>query len=76
MVLGGSGQIKLDAELFDVRPLDAIRVAPAVGRAIEAGAGGLEFQAFGPITAPTARRSTIDGSNDSGATGRAAATAQ
>ena len=48
VVLGGSGQIKLDAELFDVRPLDAIRVAPAVVRAFEAGPEGLEFLAFGP----------------------------
>jgi len=48
VILGGSGQVKLDDELFEVRPLDAIRVAPEVVRAFEAGTGGLEFLAFGP----------------------------
>jgi len=48
VVLGGSGQIKLDDEFIDVRPLDAIRVAPAVVRAFEAGSEGLEFLAVGP----------------------------
>jgi hypothetical protein len=31
-----------------VRPLDAIRVAPAVAHAFEAGPDGLEFLAVGP----------------------------
>ena len=48
VVLGGSGRIKLDDRLSDVRPLDTIRVAPHVARAFEAGPEGLEFLAFGP----------------------------
>jgi mannose-6-phosphate isomerase-like protein (cupin superfamily) len=48
VVLSGSGRIKLDDRLQDVRPLDAIRVAPRVARAFEAGPGGLELLAFGP----------------------------
>jgi quercetin dioxygenase-like cupin family protein len=48
VILGGSGKIKLDDELADVRPLDLIRVAPEVVRAFEAGPEGLEFIAFGP----------------------------
>ena len=48
VTLAGAGRIKLDAELVDVRPLDAIRVAPDVVRALEAGPDGLEFLAFGP----------------------------
>ena len=48
LVLGGSGQIKLDDEIFEVKTLDAIRVAPEVARAFEAGPDGLEFIAFGP----------------------------
>jgi mannose-6-phosphate isomerase-like protein (cupin superfamily) len=48
VVLAGSGRIKLDDQLADVRPLDAIRVAPAVARAFEAGPDGLELIAFGP----------------------------
>jgi mannose-6-phosphate isomerase-like protein (cupin superfamily) len=48
VILGGSGQIKLDDQCFDVRPLDAIRVAPVTVRAFEAGPEGLEFLAVGP----------------------------
>jgi quercetin dioxygenase-like cupin family protein len=48
VILGGGGRLKLDDELVDVRPLDAIRVAPEVARALEAGPDGLEFLAFGP----------------------------
>ena len=47
VVLGGSGRIKLDDRLVEVRPLDAIRVAPEVVRAFEAGPEGLEFLAVG-----------------------------
>src|SRR5512135_2396758 len=43
VVLVGTGRIKLDDEIFDVQPLDAIRVAPEVARAVEAGPDGLEF---------------------------------
>ncbi len=48
IVLQGSGSVKLDDEVVDVSPLDAIRVAPAVARAFEAGAYGLAFVATGP----------------------------
>jgi quercetin dioxygenase-like cupin family protein len=48
VVLSGSGWIKLDDEVRDVRPLDAIRVAPPVTRAFEAGPDGLEVLVFGP----------------------------
>lgn len=48
VILGGTGKVKLDAEVSDVRPLDAIRVPPDVARAFEAGPDGLEFLAFGP----------------------------
>ena len=47
VILSGSGYIKLDDQLAQVRPLDAIRVAPQVVRAFEAGPDGLEFLAFG-----------------------------
>src|SRR4051794_38472165 len=47
VVLSGSGRVKLDGELLDVRPLDAVRVAPATARAFEAGPQGLEFIAVG-----------------------------
>ena len=47
VILRGSGRVKLDNDLFDVRPHDAIRIAPEVARAFEAGPEGLEFLAFG-----------------------------
>lgn len=48
VILSGTGKIKLGDELADVHPFDAIRVAPKVARAFEAGANGLEFLAVGP----------------------------
>jgi len=48
VVIGGSGRVKLDDDVVEVGPLDAVRVSPAVVRAFEAGADGLEWIAFGP----------------------------
>jgi mannose-6-phosphate isomerase-like protein (cupin superfamily) len=48
VVLSGEGRVKLDDEVVEVRPLDAIRIAPAVTRAFEAGSDGLELLVFGP----------------------------
>jgi uncharacterized cupin superfamily protein len=48
VVLSGSGRVKLDDDIEDIRALDAIRVAPAVTRAFEAGPDGLQLLAFGP----------------------------
>jgi mannose-6-phosphate isomerase-like protein (cupin superfamily) len=47
LVLAGTGRVKLDDEIFDLQRLDAIRVAPEVARAFEAGPDGLEFISFG-----------------------------
>ena len=49
VILSGAGRIKLDDEVLDVRPLDAIRVAPGVTRALEGGPEGIEYLAFGPL---------------------------
>jgi mannose-6-phosphate isomerase-like protein (cupin superfamily) len=48
VVMGGSGRISLDREILELHPLDAVRVAPEVARAFEAGPDGLELLAFGP----------------------------
>jgi mannose-6-phosphate isomerase-like protein (cupin superfamily) len=48
LVLAGTGRAKLDEEIIDIGPLDAVRVAPRVARAFEAGPDGLELIAFGP----------------------------
>lgn len=47
VVLSGAGRVKLDDEIAEIGPMDAIRVAPSVTRAFEAGPEGLEMVAFG-----------------------------
>jgi mannose-6-phosphate isomerase-like protein (cupin superfamily) len=48
VVLAGTGRIKLDDDIIDLRPLDSIRMAPGVTRMLEAGPDGIEVLAFGP----------------------------
>jgi mannose-6-phosphate isomerase-like protein (cupin superfamily) len=48
VVLSGSGRVKLDDDIEEIAAMDAIRVAPAVTRAFEAGPEGLQLLAFGP----------------------------
>jgi mannose-6-phosphate isomerase-like protein (cupin superfamily) len=48
VVLAGSGQVKLDDELVDLTPLDAVRVGPGTARSFEAGPDGLQVLIFGP----------------------------
>jgi mannose-6-phosphate isomerase-like protein (cupin superfamily) len=48
VVLAGSGRVKLDDDIVALATRDAIRVAPGVTRAFEAGPGGLELLACGP----------------------------
>jgi mannose-6-phosphate isomerase-like protein (cupin superfamily) len=47
VVVSGSGRIKLDEQITQVKPLDAIRVAPNVVRQFEADDEGLAVIAFG-----------------------------
>jgi quercetin dioxygenase-like cupin family protein len=47
VVIGGSGRIALDDEVHELGRLDAVRLAPGVTRAMEAGPDGLEVLAFG-----------------------------
>ena len=50
VILAGEGRMKLDDEVIAVGPMDAVRVAPTVARAFEAGDDGLELVVFGPHT--------------------------
>lgn len=47
VVVGGSGRVKLDDEIVEVRQWDTIRVAPQTVRAFEGGSDGLEVIAVG-----------------------------
>jgi mannose-6-phosphate isomerase-like protein (cupin superfamily) len=47
VVVGGSGRVRLDDEIIDLRPWDVVRVAPSVVRGFEGGPDGLELIASG-----------------------------
>lgn len=47
VVVAGSGRLLLDEEIIELRPWDAVRVAPEVVRAFEAGPEGLDMIAVG-----------------------------
>jgi mannose-6-phosphate isomerase-like protein (cupin superfamily) len=51
VVLEGSGRIKVDDDVVDVKVWDAVRVPPRAMHALEGGPDGLEFLAYGaPIS--------------------------
>jgi mannose-6-phosphate isomerase-like protein (cupin superfamily) len=47
VVIAGSGRMKLDDEIVELRQWDVVRVAPEVVRALEGGPDGLEVIAVG-----------------------------
>jgi quercetin dioxygenase-like cupin family protein len=47
VVVAGSGRVRLDDEIRDIRQWDVVRVAPQVVRAFESGPDGLELIAIG-----------------------------
>jgi mannose-6-phosphate isomerase-like protein (cupin superfamily) len=47
LVLEGGGQCKLDDELVEIGPMDAIRIAPEVARSFRSGPDGAHILAFG-----------------------------
>jgi mannose-6-phosphate isomerase-like protein (cupin superfamily) len=47
VVVSGSGRIRLDDDIVELRAWDVVRVAPAVVRAFEGGPDGLEVIAIG-----------------------------
>src|SRR4029079_3251549 len=47
LVVSGSGRVKLDDEIIDLKQWDVVRVAPSTVRAFEGGPDGLELVAVG-----------------------------
>jgi uncharacterized cupin superfamily protein len=47
VVVDGSGQMRLDDEIIELRQWDVIRVAPSVARGFEGGADGISIIAVG-----------------------------
>lgn len=48
VVLSGGGRVRLDDEIKEIGELDAVRIAPSVARAFEAGSDGMAIIVFGP----------------------------
>jgi hypothetical protein len=64
VILAGTGQVKLDGEIADVRTLDAIRIAPEVVRALRPDPAVLSCSSSVRITKPTVSKSTTRGSSE------------
>jgi quinol monooxygenase YgiN/quercetin dioxygenase-like cupin family protein len=47
VVISGSGRLRVDDEIHELKPLDAVRIAPESKRALEGGPDGIEVLAVG-----------------------------
>jgi hypothetical protein len=54
VVVEGGGRVKLDDEILELRPFDAIRVSPETVRCFEGGPQGLGYLVFGGPSEETA----------------------
>lgn len=61
VVVDGGGRIKLDDEILELRRWDALRIAPATMRNLEAGPDGIELLLFGAPNAGFGDAETVDG---------------
>jgi quercetin dioxygenase-like cupin family protein len=61
VVVRGSGRMKLDAEIVELREWDAVRVPPGTWRGYEAGPDGLELLVMGAPNLGDAPRDDVDG---------------
>jgi mannose-6-phosphate isomerase-like protein (cupin superfamily) len=52
VLVSGSARLKLDDEIVDLRPWDAVRIGKDTMRNVEAGPEGAEYLAFGAGTDP------------------------
>jgi mannose-6-phosphate isomerase-like protein (cupin superfamily) len=49
VILSGSGRVKIDDDIVELQPMDAIRISPESARRFEAGPDGLEYVVFGVL---------------------------
>ena len=61
VVVRGSGRMKLDDEIVELREWDAVRVPPGTWRGYEAGAKGLEILVIGAPNLGDDPRGDVDG---------------
>jgi mannose-6-phosphate isomerase-like protein (cupin superfamily) len=64
VVLRGSGRMKIDDEIVELKELDAVRVPPGTWRGYEAGPKGLEMIVIGAPNLGEDRREDVDGQRD------------
>ena len=64
VVVRGSGRMKLDDEIVELREWDAVRVPPGTWRGYEAGPDGLELIVTGAPSLGDDRRGDVDGQRD------------
>src|SRR5262249_47642031 len=62
VVLRGSGRMKVDDEIVELKEWDAVRVPPGTWRGYEAGPGGREILVIGAPRLGHARGEEVDGS--------------
>jgi mannose-6-phosphate isomerase-like protein (cupin superfamily) len=61
VVVRGSGRMKVDDEIVELRAWDAVRVSPGAWRGYEAGAEGLEILVIGAPNLGDAPREDVEG---------------
>jgi mannose-6-phosphate isomerase-like protein (cupin superfamily) len=64
VVAGGSGRMKLDDEIVEVKKWDVVRVPPGTWRGYEAGPEGLEILVFGAPSLGENPREDVEGQRD------------
>jgi mannose-6-phosphate isomerase-like protein (cupin superfamily) len=64
VVVRGSGRMKLDDEIVELREWDAVRVPPGTWRGYEAGPDGLEIIVIGAPNLGENPRADVDGQRD------------
>ena len=64
VVVRGSGQMKLDDEIIELREWDAVRIPPGTWRGYEAGPEGLEILVIGAPSLGERRREDVEGERD------------
>jgi mannose-6-phosphate isomerase-like protein (cupin superfamily) len=64
VVVRGSGRMKLDDEIVELREWDAVRIPPGTWRGYEAGPDGLEIIVTGAPSLGEDRRADVEGQRD------------
>jgi mannose-6-phosphate isomerase-like protein (cupin superfamily) len=64
VVVRGSGRMKLDDEIVEVKEWDVVRVPPGTWRGYESGAQGLEMLVFGAPNLGENPRDDVEGERD------------